>query len=169
MYQLILGLSYIHGRRYLHRDIKPGNLLLDGARLKIADFGLARTVSEPHRPYTPEVCTLVYRAPEVILLDGKYSYEVDIWSVGCVFFELLTKTVLFRGDADDDQLHWIFKLRGTPTLEEWPELAGCKIKSGPFTQYPGINIDDLYPELKHDPLAVDLMEVGSYDLDDAYN
>lgn len=167
MYQLLLGLAFIHHKRFLHRDIKPGNLLIDGARLKIADFGLARSISEPHRPYTPEVCTLVYRAPEVMLFKGKYTNELDIWSAGCVFFEMLTKTVLFRGDCQMDQLHHIFMLTSTPTLEEWPELAECDLKSGPMKQYPGIKIDDLYPELKEDPVAVDLMEVDRSDADDA--
>lgn len=123
MLQLLRGVAFIHGHRSMHRDIKPGNLLIEGGRLKIADLGLSRSISEPQRPYSPDMCTEVYRAPEVTLLGGQYGTEVDVWSCGCVFFELLTKNVLFMSDSDIDRLHKIFDLLGKPSNLDWPELS----------------------------------------------
>ncbi len=69
MHQLLLGLVHCHERRIMHRDLKLGNLLVDseGSKLKIADFGLARTFGAPLKTYTHEISTLWYRAPEVLL------------------------------------------------------------------------------------------------------
>jgi serine/threonine protein kinase len=90
MWQLLHGLSYCHMHRVIHRDLKPQNLLLSrtGA-LKIADFGLARGFSVPMRCYTHEVVTLWYRAPEVLLGTKFYSPAVDVWSVACIFVEMV--------------------------------------------------------------------------------
>ena len=67
------------------------------AGIKLADFGLARAFSLPVKTYTHEVVTLWYRAPEVILNASEYTKAVDIWSVGCIFAELLGRTPLFPG------------------------------------------------------------------------
>jgi len=74
LYQLLKGIAYCHAHRVLHRDLKPQNLLIDrqGA-LKLADFGLARAFGIPLRPYTHEVVTLWYRAPEILLGSRNYS------------------------------------------------------------------------------------------------
>lgn len=111
MEQIIEGLIFCHSRRIIHRDLKPQNLLLDNnGRIKIADFGLARAFGIPVRQYTHEVVTLWYRAPEVLLGSQKYSTPVDIWSVACIFAEMLTKVPLFHGDSEIDQLFRIFRL-----------------------------------------------------------
>lgn len=82
--QMLSGLKYCHSRRILHRDLKPQNLLLDqrAQTLKLADFGLSRAFGIPVQRYTPEVVTLWYRAPELLLGDGNYSEAIDIWAVG---------------------------------------------------------------------------------------
>ena len=77
--------------------------------MKIADFGLARVFSMPIRPYTHEVVTLWYRAPEILLGSAEYSTPVDIWSTGCIFAEMFNKQPLFSGDSEIDQLYKIFR------------------------------------------------------------
>ena len=90
--------------------MKPQNLLLDNnGIIKIADFGLARAFSIPIRAYTHEVVTLWYRAPEVLLGSIKYSTPVDIWSIACIFAEMISKVPLFHGDSEIDQLFRIFR------------------------------------------------------------
>ncbi|CAG8825846.1 21888_t:CDS:2, partial [Racocetra persica] len=92
MYQLLDGTTFLHKRRIFHRDLKPQNLLIDQEEnLKLADFGLARAVGIPLRPYTHEVITLWYRAPELMLGSPTYSFAVDMWSIGCIFAEMANK------------------------------------------------------------------------------
>lgn len=90
MKQLTEGLAYLHTQRILHRDIKPQNLLVDKeGHIKIADFGLSRCFSIPTKPYTHEVVTMWYRAPELLLGSKLYTNGIDIWSMGCVMAEMV--------------------------------------------------------------------------------
>jgi len=91
--------------------------------LKIADFGLARAFSIPVRPYTKEVVTLRYRAPELLLGATEYSTPVDLWSVGCIFAEIVSKRALFDGDSEQDQIRKIFRIMGTPNDEVCPGVS----------------------------------------------
>jgi serine/threonine protein kinase len=125
LFQIMNGLEYCHNRGILHRDLKLQNLLINtkSCEVKIADFGLAREYSQLHVPYTQEVVTLWYRAPEILLGTLKYSSAVDIWSVGCIFYELFTGRVLFAGDSEIDTLFRMFRVLGTPTDKEWPTIS----------------------------------------------
>ena len=114
LYQLLQGILFCHQRRVLHRDMKPQNLLIDkNGCIKIADFGLARAFGIPVRVYThevrtslvyvvmvssdiPQVVTLWYRAPEVLLGSPKYSCPIDIWSIGTIYAEMVNRRPLFQ-------------------------------------------------------------------------
>lgn len=121
MMQLLKGLDYCHSREVLHRDVKGSNLLIDnGGNLKIADFGLARNYGEKGRKYTNRVITLWYRPPELLLGANEYGAYVDMWSVGCLLAELMTRKPLFPGKDEIEQTDLIFRLLGTPTEATWP-------------------------------------------------
>ncbi|GHJ85431.1 hypothetical protein NliqN6_1833 [Naganishia liquefaciens] len=122
MLQLLEGVAYMHHNNIVHRDLKSANILLNNAGLlQIADFGLARAVPEGYLYdcdddlfMTNMVVTRWYRAPELFMGETQYGFEVDMWSVGCIFSEMLTRRVLFMGRSDPDQLKLIFDLCGTP-------------------------------------------------------
>jgi len=93
LYQMLDGIAYCHSKRILHRDLKPQNLLIDKfGKIKLADFGLARAFGIPIKTLTHEILTLWYRAPEILLGQKEYSTPVDIWSVGCIFYEMAHKS-----------------------------------------------------------------------------
>ncbi|CAL9780839.1 unnamed protein product [Musa acuminata subsp. burmannicoides] len=97
LYQILRGLKYVHSANVLHRDLKPSNLFLNAnCDLKIGDFGLARTTSETDL-MTEYVVTRWYRAPELLLNCSEYTAAIDIWSVGCILGEIVTRQPLFPG------------------------------------------------------------------------
>jgi len=118
LYQILLAINYCHSKRVYHRDLKPQNILIDEKtkHIKLADFGLSRTITLPNKPWTHEVITLWYRSPEILLGINRYSHTADIWSIGCMFGEFCNgNTPLFRGDSEICQLLYIFKNMGTPS------------------------------------------------------
>ncbi|GFQ07547.1 cyclin-dependent kinase g-2 [Phtheirospermum japonicum] len=132
MLQLLQGVEYLHDNWVLHRDLKTSNLLLNNqGELKICDFGLARQYGSPLKPYTQLVVTLCYRAPELLLGAKQYSTAIDMWSLGCIMAELLSKEPLFNGNSEIEQLDKIFKILGTPNETIWPgfsKLPGHRVK-----------------------------------------
>lgn len=120
LYQILRGLKYLHSARILHRDIKPGNLLVNSnCLLKICDFGLARVEeADANRAMTQEVVTQYYRAPEILMGARHYGPAVDVWSIGCIFGELLGRRILFQAQTPIQQLELITDLLGTPPVED---------------------------------------------------
>nr|XP_061803476.1 cyclin-dependent kinase 11B-like isoform X5 [Nerophis lumbriciformis] len=158
MIQLLRGVRHLHDNWILHRDLKTSNLLLSHKGiLKVGDFGLAREYGSPLKPYTPVVVTLWYRSPELLLGAKEYSTAVDMWSVGCIFGELLTQKPLFPGKSEIDQINKIFKDLGTPSEKIWPgynELPAVKKMS--FTEYHYNNLRKRFGALLSDQ-GFDLM------------
>ncbi|KHN26013.1 Cyclin-dependent kinase C-2 [Glycine soja] len=125
MRQLLTGLHYCHVNQVLHRDIKGSNLLIDNeGNLKLADFGLARSFSnDQNANLTNRVITLWYRPPELLLGTTKYGPAVDMWSVGCIFAELLQGKPIFPGKDEPEQLNKIYELCGAPNEVNWPGVS----------------------------------------------
>jgi serine/threonine protein kinase len=121
--QLLQGLFYMHSCKLLHRDIKGQNLLVtkDGV-LKICDFGLARKIKTKSK-MTARVCTLWYRAPELLMGAKVYGFGIDVWAAGMVLLEMLVGRPIVTGSSEPEQLNMIWDLIGTPTDESWPTVA----------------------------------------------
>ncbi|KAG8431831.1 hypothetical protein GDO86_019805 [Hymenochirus boettgeri] len=122
LYQLLRGLKYIHSANVLHRDLKPSNLLInENCELKIGDFGMARGLCTKPDEYkyfmTEYVATRWYRAPELMLSLHEYTQAIDMWSVGCIFAEMLGRKPLFPGKNYLHQLHLIMTVLGTPSSQ----------------------------------------------------
>lgn len=166
IYQTLCGLKYIHSASVLHRDLKPGNLLVNAdCELKICDFGLARGFeTDPQLAQaanagfmTEYVATRWYRAPEIMLSFQNYTTAIDLWSVGCILAELFGGRPIFKGRDYVDQLNQILHFQGTPDDATLRRVGSPRaqeyIRSLPFK--PGIPFDQLYP--KANQLGIDLL------------
>ncbi|XP_050324085.1 cyclin-dependent kinase 2 isoform X2 [Bactrocera neohumeralis] len=155
MHQLLDAICFCHTNRILHRDLKPQNLLVDTeGNIKLADFGLARAFNMPMRAYTHEVVTLWYRAPEILLGTKYYATGMDIWSLGCIFAEMIMKRSLFPGDSEIDQLYRIFRTLGTPDENVWPGVTQLPDYKANFPRWEKTNIPEVL--VKHE--AFDLFK-----------
>jgi mitogen-activated protein kinase 1/3/mitogen-activated protein kinase 6 len=134
LYQIFRGLKYVHSAMVIHRDLKPRNLLVNSnCDLKICDFGLARLHHEGGDntgacPMTEYVCTRWFRAPEVLCSWTDYSKAVDIWSVGCIFAEMLRRKPLFPGKNTQHQLQLIISCLGTPEKDALKRIPNEKCR-----------------------------------------
>uniref|UniRef100_A0A7R9SVU4 Protein kinase domain-containing protein n=1 Tax=Polyblepharides amylifera TaxID=1486889 RepID=A0A7R9SVU4_9CHLO len=158
VYQLLRGLKYIHSAGVLHRDLKPSNLLLNAnCDLKICDFGLARTSSEKEF-MTEYVVTRWYRAPELLLSCSEYTAAIDVWSVGCIFAELLGRKPLFPGKDYVHQLNLITRVAGSPSEEDLQFINSEKARRyiSSLPHHPRVSLQALYPNsCRH---AIDLID-----------
>uniref|UniRef100_A0AC35TQ87 Mitogen-activated protein kinase n=1 Tax=Rhabditophanes sp. KR3021 TaxID=114890 RepID=A0AC35TQ87_9BILA len=118
MYQILRALKYIHSARIIHRDLKPGNILVnDNCLIKICDFGLARAIDPNDVPHhlTLEVVTQCYKAPELLMASTRYRESIDMWSVGCIFAEMVQTRILFQGEGEREQFGKILGVFGRPS------------------------------------------------------
>lgn len=162
--QLLKAVSHLHDNWILHRDLKTSNLLLSHKGiLKVGDFGLAREYGSPLKAYTPIVVTLWYRAPELLLCTKEYSTPIDVWSVGCIFAELLLMHALFPGKSEVDQLNRIFRDLGTPNEKIWTGFNKLPaVQKMKFAEYPVSNLRQRFGMLGEIGLSL-LMGFLTYD------
>uniref|UniRef100_A0A0E0A359 mitogen-activated protein kinase n=1 Tax=Oryza glumipatula TaxID=40148 RepID=A0A0E0A359_9ORYZ len=163
LYQLLRGMKYIHAASVFHRDLKPKNILANAdCKLKVCDFGLAR-VSFNDTPsaifWTDYVATRWYRAPELCgSFFSKYTPAIDIWSVGCIFAELLTGKPLFPGKNVVHQLDLMTDLLGTPSAESLAKIRNEKARRylSNMRKKPRVPFTKKFPGV--DPMALHLLE-----------
>ncbi|XP_028670725.1 mitogen-activated protein kinase 7 isoform X1 [Erpetoichthys calabaricus] len=134
LYQLLRGLKYIHSANVIHRDLKPSNLLInENCELKIGDFGMARGLCTHPDEYkyfmTEYVATRWYRAPELMLSLHKYTQAIDMWSIGCIFAEMLGRKQLFPGKNYIHQLQLIMTVLGTPSNEVILSIGADRVRA----------------------------------------
>ena len=131
IYQTLKALEFMHRNGIFHRDIKPENILLRGDQVKLADLGSCKGMySKP--PFTEYISTRWYRSPECLLTDGYYNYKMDIWGLGCVFFEILTLAPLFPGDDEIDEVNKINYILGSPSDELFQKFIKNSAHSNEF-------------------------------------
>ena len=122
MYQLLKALKFIHSAGIVHRDLKPSNILINSdSCIKVCDFGLARCITSltgKDVVMTDYVATRWYRAPEILLGSVKYNSQADMWSVGCIFGELLSGKPVFPGTSTLSQIDKVLEITGKPTKED---------------------------------------------------
>ncbi|XP_073205784.1 MAPK/MAK/MRK overlapping kinase isoform X7 [Lepidochelys kempii] len=154
MYQLCKSLDHMHRNGIFHRDVKPENILIKQDTLKLGDFGSCRSVYSK-QPYTEYISTRWYRAPECLLTDGYYSYKMDMWSSGCVFYEITSFHPLFPGSNELDQISKIHDILGTPAKKTLNKFKQSRAMSFDFPFKKGTGLSPLVPNIS--PKSLSLM------------
>ncbi|XP_077394719.1 MAPK/MAK/MRK overlapping kinase isoform X1 [Festucalex cinctus] len=164
MYQLCKSLDHMHSCGIFHRDVKPENILIKQNVLKLGDFGSCRSVnSKP--PHTEYISTRWYRAPECLLTDGYYSLKMDIWSAGCVFFEIMSLNPLFPGSNELDQIGKIHDVLGTPEQCVLRKFKQSRAMHFNFPAKKGSGISRLLPNSGAPAVSL-LYQMLAYDADE---
>ncbi|KAA6403246.1 MAG: putative Cyclin-dependent kinase 7 [Streblomastix strix] len=161
MKMILTALAYCHNNFILHLDIKPANFLLaPDNSLKLTDFGFARFFGKSGEQFTPQLCTIAYRSPELLFGATRYTGAADIWSVGCIFGELMMRGPLFPGnpdhDTEQDHLSQIFYVRGSPDVNIWEGVTELPSYIE-FAQSSPKPLQDIFPKAPQD--ALDLLDM----------
>jgi len=162
-YQMLLAVKYFHSANVLHRDLKPANMLLNTSNcdLRVCDFGLAR-INSPDQDnsgmLTEYVATRWYRAPEVMVSARRYTKALDVWSIGCIFAEMLGNKPLFPGKNYVDQLNRILAIVGSPSEEDLAAIPNDKSRRyvAQMPKRAKVPWCQLYPDAT--PEAIDLLD-----------
>jgi mitogen-activated protein kinase 15 len=162
MYQIFKALKFIHSAGIIHRDLKPSNILINSdAYVKICDFGLARCINSTGNKdvtMTDYVATRWYRAPEILLGSTKYTTQADMWSVGCIFGELLSGKPMFPGTSTLNQINKVLEITGKPTKDDissvQSDLAATMLDTITVTKTRSLK--SLYP--KADSVELDMLQ-----------
>ncbi|GLJ09864.1 hypothetical protein SUGI_0117210 [Cryptomeria japonica] len=137
-FKILKALEYMHGLGYCHRDLKPENLLLKGNNIKISDFGLAINLKEKmekNEPLDPNVATIAYKAPELLLKSSSYDFAIDMWSLGVIIAQFYGLEPIFGSRSDwRNQIYNICSVIGCPNEKTWPE--GLKLAESLDYQFP---------------------------------
>ena len=157
LYQILVGIKYLHENDVIHLDLKPENLLIDeNGGLVIADFGatLEKTNPDFYPKVYKEMVTLWYRPPELLFYTLGYTPAIDIWSIGCIFAEMVKGIVLFGGSDESDQLQRIFYILGTPNNNVWPGIESNLYYRKDLPKYEKKELGNL---VKLDEFGLDLL------------
>lgn len=154
MRMILEGLNYLHKNWIIHRDLKPDNMLLSpGGVLKLIDFGLSTDYPPDFGPMISQVVTQWYKAPELCFGANYYGPAIDIWSVGCIFAEMLLNKPFLPGSNDIEELQLIANVFGVIVWPGCDQLPGF-VKVSPLN--PIIPIAQLFSAYK-DPATIDLL------------
>lgn len=161
IFQILSALSFFHLNFCMHRDLKPGNILINpkSLKVKLADLGLSKSFYLPSRQATNQIQTLYYRAPEMMLGSCFYTPAIDIWSLGCILGEMYLMEPLFKSNSEIGQLFKLFQVFGSPGDDNWPEARNTPEWKDSFPLFVGIGLEKHKGKLKDvDPLGLDLMK-----------
>jgi cyclin-dependent kinase 7 len=158
MLSLLSAVSACHTQWILHRDLKPDNMLfLKDGTMKLADFGLARMYGTPKARLSPQAITLWYKPPELLLGACEYSSAADMWSVGCIFAELLLRRPFLQGkNSDISQLDTIFTVFGTPNETNWPDYEALPLctRGLQWDETTAIPFDEIFTAAPKDAISL---------------
>lgn len=163
LYQIICGLEIIHKAGVIHRDLKPSNCLVNSkCQLKICDFGLARENVGEDDHMSNYVQTRWYRAPELLFKNQNYTYTVDMWSVGCIFAEMLLRKPLLKGNNSEDQIMKMIQFFGTPDEKVISQIKDVNMKTKvKMINHPKLKFSNVFPNLCVDGLDL-IMNLFDY-------